>query len=406
MAASPPLDMTRPRKAPSGFALFASGFRPFFLLAGAYGALALLAWLAHLDGYIQLGGPAGAMAWHGHEMLFGFGTAVLGGFLLTAVPNWTGGSALHGGPLMLLALAWGAGRIALWAAAAIPASLTAVMDLVFLPSLALAVAPALVSAGNNRNLLFLIVPTALFGCNLAYHLDALGLVADAAFRGQIVALDLFALMIAIVGGRIVPAFTRNALGLAGDQSGIPARPRIDAAAIVSVALVVLADAGGGTDPVIGALALAAAVLNAVRLAGWRTGRTLDKPILAVLHLGYGWLIAGLFAKGIAASWGVIPATTALHALGIGAVGTMTLAVMSRAALGHTGRPLVAAPLTIAAYLLVSAAALIRILVPPLMPELGPGAFAVSGLLWSLAFLCFLVVYAPILIRPRRDGQPG
>ena len=219
------------------------------------------------------------------------------------------------------------------------------------------------------------------------------------------ALDLFALMIAVVGGRIVPAFTRNALQQAGEPATIAARPVLDLAAILSIAGLAGLDAAGIAGPLVGWFALCAGAINAVRLAGWRTMQTLGSPILAVLHLGYAWLAAGLLGKA-AASWEVLPATAALHALAVGAVGTMTFAVMSRAALGHTGRPLRAAPLTVAAYLLISAAALVRILLPPLAPDLTAEAFAAAGLLWSLACIAFLVVYAPILVHPRRNGQAG
>lgn len=390
---------------PHGRAFFAYGFRPFFLLAGVYGALAVLGWLSHLAGLVQIEGHAGAMAWHGHEMLFGFAVAVLAGFMLTAVPNWTGEQALHDGPLMLLVGLWAVGRIGQWAGTALPASLAAVMDLLFLPALALAIAPALYRAGKMRNFVFLVVLLLLFGCNVAYHLDGLGVVADGAFRGQIVALDLFALMIAVVGGRIVPSFTSNALKLSGDRSEVTHRPRLDIAVIGAMAMLTLLDAVGVDERVVGAAAIVAGSLNAWRLADWRGVRVLNTPIVAVLHIGYAWLVAGLLAKG-AGALGILPPTTALHALSIGAIGTMTLAVMSRAALGHTGRPLIAAPLTVAAYGLVSAAALVRILIPPLLPALGAQAFVVSGLLWSCAFLCFVWVYAPILVRPRLDGRRG
>lgn len=391
--------------APHGIAVFAYGFRPFFLLAGVYGALAVLGWLAHLAGLIRIESHAGAMAWHGHEMLFGFATAVLAGFMLTAVPNWTGDRALHDGPLILLAGIWVVGRIGQWSGTALPASLVAVMDLLFLPALALAIAPALYRAGKARNFMFPVALLLLLGCNIAYHLDGLGLVIDGAFRGQIVALDMFALMIAVVGGRIVPSFTSNALRLNDDQSEVVHRPRLDMSVIGTMILLVLLDATGADARAVGAVAIVAGGLNGVRLVGWHGVRMLGQPIVAVLHVGYAWLVAGLLAKG-AGAFGVLPPTTALHALAIGAIGTMTLAVMSRAALGHTGRPLVVAPATVAAYGLVSAAALVRILAPPLFPQLGAHAFAASGLLWSLAFICFTWVYAPILIRPRLDGQPG
>lgn len=377
------------------------GFRPFFLLAAIYGAAGVVAWLGQLAGLLQL---AGGTLWHGHEMLFGFATAALAGFLLTAVPNWTGTAPLRNGWLLLLCGAWAIGRTAMWMAA-LPASLVAVMDLVFLPLLAGFLAVSLLRSGNRRNLIFLAILAALFASNLAFHLEATSVVAGAAFRSLHVTLDLFALMIAIVGGRIVPAFTRNALRAGGSTAVVSSRPFLDAVAVLTVAGVTVLDTIGFEGSLSAWLAVVAAGANALRMAGWSTAETLDKPILGVLHLGYAWLVIGLIAKS-AAHWDLLAPATALHAWSIGAVGTMTMAVMSRAALGHTGRALRAPPLTVAAYLLVSAATLVRLAVPPSAPEfLGP-SIMLSGALWTAAWLAFLVDYAPILIRPRPDGQPG
>lgn len=386
------------------FALFEYGFRVFFLLAGLHGAVLIPIWVAAALGRLSL--PVGMeVSWHAHQMIYGFAAAGLAGFLLTAVPGWTGTLPRRGLPLIGLAILWLAGRIAMTLPAGFPPLLAAAIDLAFLPGLAAAIAGPLVAARKPRNLLLLLPLTAFWAGDWAMQAEFAGLAGNGAGEGAAIGIDVLLLMIAIIGGRIVPAFTASGLAAAGD----PARPRstpvLDRSAIAAMALLVVAEAASGMSLATGAIAAAAALLNAARLAGWRGERTLHSPILWVLHLGYAWLVAGLALKAVAALSDLVPEAAALHALTAGAIATMLLAVMSRAALGHTGRPLRAHPATVSAYVLVSVAALLRIgaaFMPSLYFELLLG----SGIAWALAFLLFVAVYAPILILPRADGRPG
>ncbi|HLJ21609.1 MAG TPA: NnrS family protein [Stellaceae bacterium] len=390
-----------------GFALFEAGFRVFFIVAPLYAACALVHWIMIYLGVIEPPAMASPMLWHAHEMIYGFAAAGVAGFFLTAVPNWTGAPFVRGLPLALLASVWLLGRIAMNAGPAVPPVVAAALDLAFLPILAVLVAPPLLRNGIGRNAVLLVVLVALWGGDLAMQAEltgpSLGIDAESGARGARVAIDILALLITVIGGRIVPAFTTSFLKLRGERRLPRSSSLLDRLAIGSMVLVLVAEVVSGGGPVTGAIALAAALIQAVRLAGWRGLATARAPILFVLHLGYAWLVIGLALKGAAAFIDALPETAALHALTVGAVGTMMTAVMSRAALGHTGRKLVAHPVTVAAYALVSLAALLRV-VAGVAP--GIAVLVIAGIAWSLAFALFLAVYAPILVRPRVDGQPG
>lgn len=382
--------------------VLAYGFRPFFLLAAIFAALAVPLWLAAYAGALALPSPLPASLWHGHEMLFGYAAAVLAGFLLTASPSWSGRPPLSGVGLGVLALIWLAGRAASAAGGVFPA-VAAAVDLAFLPALAIAITPAL-QAAPRRNRVFLPLLGVLLVANLGVHLDALDMLPGLGAIALRVALDLLALLIALIGGRVVPAFTGSALAARGEAEPLRAFSVRDRLAIGALVLMLLADLLGFPRAA-GVSALAAALLNAWRLHGWGGSRTLREPILWVLHLGYLWLAIGLAWKGLVDLSGWLPPADALHGLAIGAVGTMTLAIMSRATLGHTGRPLRAPPLVVAAYLLVGAAAIAR-LTAPLAPAHAVSLLVISGAFWSLAFAAFLVSLGPALIQPRIDGRPG
>jgi uncharacterized protein involved in response to NO len=334
-------------------------------------------------------------------MLFGYGAAVLAGFLLTATPSWSGRAPVRGGALAALMAVWLAGRLATSAGSAFPV-LAAAIDLAFLPALALAIVPAL-RAAPRRNLVFLPVLGIIMLANLVTHLDGLDVLPGAGSLALRAALDLFVLLIALIGGRIVPAFTASALAAGATAATRPFAAR-DRLAIGSLVLLLLADVAS-VDRVAGGMALVAALLNGWRLYGWGGSRTLHEPILWVLHLGYAWLAVGLAWRGLVDLMGFAPPGDALHGLAIGAVGTMSLAVMSRATLGHTGRPLRAPWPVVASYLLVSAAAIAR-LSAALAPESAAPLLGLSGALWSLAFAAFAVRLGPALLRARADGRPG
>lgn len=390
----------------SGLPLLTMGFRPFFLAAGLFAVFAVPAYLALLDGVIAA--SFSPVSWHSHEMLFGYTAAVFCGFLLTAVPNWTGAPPVRGWRLLIVASLWLAGRVVMWLSAELPAFLVAVIDLMLLPALAALVAPALVSARNRRNYVFFALMALLTLANALMHAGNAGwLSVEWARRGQFLALDIVLLMIALIGGRIIPAFTGNWLRQQRIAGEIAARPRLDRVSFLAMAAIALADLAAGDRSLAVAVAcLLAASVAAVRLAGWRGGRTLNEPILLVLHVGYAWLMVGLALRGIDILAAGFSGAAALHALTIGAIGTMTIAVMSRATLGHSGRPLRANSLLLASYVGVSVAALVR-LAGGLWSGIDYGSVLLaSGVAWTLAFVAFLAALGPAFFGRRRDGMPG
>jgi uncharacterized protein involved in response to NO len=379
------------------------GFRPFFALAGLYGALSIALWLSLWTGVLALPLTLAPSHFHAHEMLFGFAAAALGGFLLTAVPNWTGQGPVRGRALLLLVLAWLAGRVAMVLSGMLDPRVVAAADLAFIPLLAAFQAPSIVVRGARRNLVFVAILLALFAANLGVHLEALGIAGTASW-GLRLGLNLFVLAVTLVGGRVVPAFTQGGLKAQGIPVAISPLPRLDIAAILAVAAMTIAEAARAPDAAIGALAALAAAANLARLSRWRGHLTLRWPLLWVLQLGMAWLVAGLALKA-AAGFGLVPEVMALHALGAGAVGTMTLAVMTRATLGHTGRELVAVPGSAVAYLSVGVGALLRV-IAPLLPDAQFVLTVAGGAIWAAGFVLFLWLYGWMLLSPRPDGRSG
>jgi uncharacterized protein involved in response to NO len=386
------------------------GLRPFFLFAGLYAVLAMLVWIGWLALHALNGvilAPTShfpAMLWHGHEMLFGYVTAVIAGFLLTAVPNWTGTAILARNRLILLTAIWLAGRLVMWFGAALPDWLVAAIDVSFPLFLAVMVVGPLWHKRAPRNYAFVGVLGVIAAANFMVHGEVMGVFEDSARTGLILGIDAVLLLMTVVGGRIVPAFTSGALrgdGVALRDSGL-----LDRMAIAAVLAVAIADLAAPDSLTVGIAALIAGLIQAGRMIGWRTSHTLDKPILWVLHLGYGWIAAGLLLKGIAETTGWVSSAAALHGLTVGAIGTLTLGVMSRAALGHTGRALVAPRALAVAYVVVSLAALTRLLGPTILPGWYSEVMIVSGTLWVIAFGAFTAIFWPMLTRPRADGQSG
>lgn len=390
----------------SGFALFNYGFRPFFLLAGLYGVVSVLAWLWLYDG----GDWSLKMAsrdWHAHEMLFGYSTAAIAGFFLTVVPNWTRAKAQKGAVLVVLAGLWLIGRVAMWAQGWLPYGLVMVADLAFLIALTAVVVRPLAARQHRRQFVFVPILLCLIAGNAMMHIEVLGVSpfgADLDGIGKMLGLDAIVVLVAVMGGRVTPSFTSSYLGHADPAGQVHQSERLDRGAVWATWAVLAADVLWPQSPLSGGLALAAAVLHLMRLAGWRGLKTLSNPILWVLHLGYLWLAVGLMLKGVADIGGMGHAQS-LHALTIGAIGTMTLGIMTRASLGHTGREVKAKPVIVLAYAALSLSALARLGLD-YWSEHGWGLMGASGALWIFAFGAFLWVYAPILMRPRIDGRPG
>jgi uncharacterized protein involved in response to NO len=396
--------MAIPRYRPHhGAALLSAGFRPFFLAAACWAALAVPLWLAAYAGQLIVPSALPPVIWHVHEMVYGFAAATVAGFLLTAIPNWTGRMPLQGGALALLVLAWAAGRAAVLLSSAVGAPAAAVLDLVF-PSLFLAVVAREILAGCNwRNLPMLGALSLLLVGNLLVHLDALDLTRTAELGNRIGIATLLTL-ITLVGGRIIPSFTRNWLTKAwpGEPPPAPEGPLDQAALVIAAAALALwaADPEAAVTPW---AALAAGAALAVRMSRWRGLRTLREPLLLMLHVGYGWLVLGLLLLGLNGLVEILPATAALHALTAGAIGTMTLAVMTRASLGHTGRPLATGSGTKAIYALVTIAAALRVL-SPLAPEHVVLVLILAGSAWTAAFGLFAILYGGPLMQPRVAGD--
>lgn len=402
--------MTQKQETGTFSIFFSYGFRPFFLLGAIHAVSVMvlfLLWIGvHFAGglVVDLTIAMAPYIWHAHEMLFGFTMAVIAGFFLTAVPNWTGAHAVQGPMLALLTVAWLAGRVAMGFSAHLPPLAVAIFDLSLIPLLAPLVIAAMARNWSKRNFIFLPILGLLFTANLLTHLEFLGFLDDGVAIGLRLGMDTVILLIAIIGGRVVPAFTTNALRNQGIDDLPTNRASLNAAGIILVAALVFADLAAPDHPITGWLALAATAANGLRLLQWKSYRTLGQPILWVLHLGFAWLVAGLALKGLAILNSGVSPSAALHALSAGAIGTMTLAVMSRAALGHTGRPLVLGKATVLAYALVTAGALGRVIVPTLFMDFYNIGILLSGLAWAAAFAVFAVTYWPVLTGPRVRHQ--
>jgi len=378
--------------------LFNLGFRPFYLLAALLAAASLPLWVAQYFGAVGPTGAVSGMAWHAHEMVFGFAIAVIAGFLFTAVRNWTGLPTPSGLPLAALAGAWLAGRILLLTG---PGPLAVAVDLAFLPLVAAALWKPL-HASRNRNRFFVLILLGLAALNAAFHAAQVGWIAvgptqivDAALAGVV-------MIVALMGGRVIPMFTANAVRTARVRRSA----RLDQAALATLALALAAAVTGAPAVVASPLCLAAAVLHAERLRRWDPLATRRTPILWILHVGYAWIPVGLLLLALALAGIVGSKVLAFHALGIGAMGSMTIGMMTRTARGHTGRPLVASPAEVVTYVLVPLAALVRVAVPLVVPAATSHAVIAAAALWSTAYAIYAVVYWPILSRPRVDGAPG
>ena len=385
-----------PRYRPfEGPALLRQGFRPFFLGAGIWAIVAMLLWILALQGELAIPTAFDPVGWHAHEMLFGFVVAAIAGFLLTAIPNWTGRMPLQGFPLAVLAGVWLAGRLAVGGSAWIGAGIAAVLDLSFLTLLLGVVLREIMAGRNWRNLPIPIVLGGLLAANALTHLDAAGIAATGAL-GQRLGIGIVILLIGLVGGRIIPSFTLNWLKKRGESNLPVSFSILDRGALGLAAAALTIWVVAPESPIGGAALIAAGVASLVRLARWRGHLTLAEPLVWSLHLGFVWVGVGLLLVGLSALLPDVPPAAGLHALTAGAMGGMTLAVMTRATLGHTGRLLTADRWTAAIYLLIAAAAALRVAAPFLADVYLP-LFWTSGLAWSTAFGLFVVHYGRMLL---------
>ena len=379
--------------------LFGDGFRVFFLAAGLFALLAVALWELAWGGLMDLPTAAPPHLWHAHEMLFGYGAAALGGFFLTAVPNWTGAKAAPHLFIGTVAGLWLAGRLAVWGSGHLPPGLVAAVDLAFVPVLALKVLTQLVKRPKPQQMIFLAMLTLFWTSNLMVHLEWMGWTSDSVWAGLRAGLLTLCSMIMVLGGRVTPGFTRNAMVRSGRETGVPVNPMLLAALSIVAALTQpVGYLAGVPESVLAPLAVIAGLAGLARVALWRGLWTRGQPILWTLHLSYAVNAAGFVALGLA-GLGLGPEVAALHLLGIGGVGGMTLSVMSRAVLGHTGRALVAPGPVALAYGLIPLAALTRI-VGAMLPALYTPAILIAGALWCLAFALFTAALWPVFWGPR------
>jgi len=384
-------------RAHDGPALLSYGFRPFFLLAGLYAGGTILVWLPIFHGELTTATAFAPRDWHIHEMLFGYVAAVVTGFLLTAIPNWTGRLPLQGAPLLVLVSVWLAGRVAVTTSAWIGWAPAAVIDAAFLVLVAAATAREIAAGRNWRNLKVVAVIGVLAIANIGFHLEAhFSGIADYAMRAAIGAI---VLLITLVGGRVVPSFTHNWLARAG-AGRLPAPfGRVDVATVVVSAGALVLWTALPSGRLTAAGLLAAGLLQFVRLARWAGDRTYREPLVVILHIAYAFLATGFLLTG-AGALGLVAESAGIHAWAAGAFGTMTLAVMTRASLGHTGRQLTASVATQAIYAAVVVAALARICAA-LQPDWSTPLLHVAAFAWAAAFLGFGFYYMPILCGARK-----
>lgn len=375
--------------------LLSAGFRPFFLAAGLWATFAMVLWILMLSGKVELLTVFSPITWHFHELLFGFIAAAIAGFLLTAIPNWTGRLPLQGWPLAGLILLWIAGRAGISFSALLGSGFAAAADLSFLIVFAAVVAREILAGRNWRNLPVLVALTALIAANAMIHAGAFGHF-EWEEAGKRLAIAIIVMLISLIGGRIIPNFTTNWLRRRKADKLPAPFDRFDLLTMSFSLVALLIWVVAGLSPVSGVGFLVAAVAHTLRLARWRGAATWQEPLLWILHVGYAWLPLGLALLGFA-TWRPELATIAIHALTAGAMGTMILAVMTRASLGHSKRELTASRGTLICYLLIIVAGLARV-VAPFADAFSGAALNLAGSAWIAAFLLFVVLYIPLYIR--------
>ncbi|GMG84392.1 NnrS family protein [Paralimibaculum aggregatum] len=392
--------------------VFGEAFRVFFLAAALFAVAAMVYWEVWL-GVHAAGGMVTRTAfappphhWHAHEMIYGYGAAVLGGFFLTAVPNWTGGRTAPLPFLAAVAGLWLLGRAAVWASGGLAPWLVAIADLAFAPALGLRLALMLARRPKPQNLMVLALLAIFWSGNLAVHLDWTGVWPGAAEAGLRAGLLTLTALIAVIGGRIIPAFTTNAMRKAGRETGLPRTGRrLDAPAVAAAILLPLLLLAGAPEPALAGAAGATGLLALLRLAGWRGWWTRHAPILWTMHLAYLLLGLGYLALA-AAQLGLASEVGALHLLAIGGIGGMTLTVMTRAGLGHSGRPLAAPPAVVAGFLCLLGATGLRALASfGSLAAYYPATLG-AGALWITAFALFLTALWEPLTTARPDRAGG
>ena len=381
--------------------LLSIGFRPFYLLGAVFAVVAMAAWLVVFTGIAYFGGYLQGMSWHSHEMVFGFSMAVMTGFLFTAVRNWTGLPTPSGWVLGAIAAVWIAARILLVVG---PASIGVILDVLFLPLVTIGIAIPVFRSRNKRNFKVVAIVAVLAILHFVFHLALNGVLPASLSRPALfAAIDVFVILFAVVGGRVIPAFTRNAVPDANPVH----RTWVEVGAFGLLLLLAVTTLTGGELALpagqTALLAFLAAAAHGLRLALWQPGRTLGHPLLWMMPVAYSWLPLALVLRGLAGLALVVPGAW-IHALTAGALTSLMVAMMMRSTLGHTGRELKASRVDVVVFLLLQLGAVIRVLSGTVGDHRTMTILA--GLSWTAAFIVFLLRYAPMLLRHRVDGKPG
>ncbi|MGJ0486870.1 MAG: NnrS family protein [Methylomicrobium sp.] len=383
------------------YPLFALGFRAFFVLAGLSALLLIVLWNAIYNGKLSAANYFGNVNWHAHEMLLGYSAAVIAGFLLTAVKNWTGRSTLTGDQLATLCLIWLYGRVAPFYAGLLPNAVIAAIDFAFLPALAYQIAKPILATRQYRNLVFIGILLILALANGLIHAGILASLPQLIWRGLQLAVATIVLLILVVAGRVFPFFTER--GLPGIR--VSSNPMHEYGAIGSAALTYGLLVAGVSGTLLALASGLALLFNFVRIWGWYVQRVWYVPLLWVLYAGYGWIILG-FGLTTLSAYGLVQPSLPLHAFTVGGIGVLTLGMMARVSLGHTGRALRASNAMAIAFILLNIAALTRVLLPIALPNWYGTLVYLSMLFWLAAFALFIYVYSPMLTTARIDGQTG
>jgi uncharacterized protein involved in response to NO len=390
-----------PRLRPEPIALLSYGFRPFFLAAALWACLAMVLWIGLLSGWWTFASGYGVIAWHAHEFLFGYIAAVMTGFILTAIPNWTGRFPLQGKPLLALFGLWLAGRAAMLATDEIGTAVAAIVDCAYLVTLTGVITQEIIAGSNWRNLRVVVLIGLTAVANIVFQAEVV--IYAAPTYGLRLGVAAIVGLIMVVGGRITPSFTSNWMTRQGSEKRPAPLGRFDIASIAvgAIALIAWIAAPDWFGTVL--LLLLMAIAQAARLSRWAGARTWREPILFTLHVGYAFVPLGALLLSFSMLWPqIVPASGALHAWTTGAMGIMTLAIMTRATLGHTGREVISTPATMAIYGAMLVATLVRI-TAPLLPAIYYQALLVAGVAWLLGYGIFIVVYGPMLLGEKQTS---
>jgi len=392
------LMLKTPNQPYMGPTILQNSFRPFFIAAGFWATLAVPFWLLSYAGILVVPDNFDILLWHQHEMLYGFTSAAITGFILTAIPNWTGKLPIRGVHLGLLISLWILGRIGFLTTVTIGPLATAVFDLPFLIVLVLTITREIISGNNWRNIPVVILISVFALGNFLVHLQILNII-ETAELGLRLSMFVLSVLVALIGGRIIPSFTRNWLvkinsRVLPNQMGV-----FDKIALIALVIFVIAQIAKPEHQATALLALFAGLLHSLRLMRWKGWMTFAEPLIWILHIAYAWLVIALVLIGLSGLSDFVPYTSAIHALTVGAFSTMILAVMTRASLGHTNRVLKATTGTTTVFILITFAAILRVY-EPFLNESNNLVIWISGIVWTAAFALFSILYFPILTHAR------